>query len=106
VSIQLLGAQDATTFEQNCVVKGHTLLLQGKGVKITVANADEGVYAVNDLGANKLNVTASTAGTADVTVPDAVPAGLYTLELRGRSGLGTNRMLVTASIKNFTIKEA
>jgi len=106
VSIQLLGAQDATTFEQNAVVKGHTLLLQGKNVKITAANADEGVFAVNDTAEKKLNVTSSTAGTVDATVPNDVPAGLYTLELRGRAGLGTNRMLVTASIKDFEIKEA
>lgn len=30
VQIQLLGAQDATTFEQNAVVRGHTLLCQGR----------------------------------------------------------------------------
>ena len=45
VAIQLLGAQDATTFEQNAVVKGHTLLCQGKGIKLTAANADEGLYS-------------------------------------------------------------
>jgi len=106
VSIQLLGAQDATTFEQNAVVKGHTLLLQGKNVKITAANADEGVFVVNDTVEKKLDVTSSTAGTVDATVPDAVAAGVYTLELRGRAGLGTNRTLVTASIKDFEVKEA
>jgi len=98
--------QDATTFEQNAVIKGHTLLCQGKNVKITVANADEGLFVVNDQGEKKLNITASTAGTVDATVPNDVPVGIYTLELRGRAGLGTNRTLVTASIKNFEIKEA
>jgi len=106
VSIQLLGAQDATTFEQNVIVKGHTLLVQGKNVKITAANADEGLYVVNAEGEKKLNVTASTAGTVDATVPDAVAVGVYTLELRGRAGLGTNRMLVTASLSNLEVKEA
>jgi len=106
VSIQLLGAQDATTFEQNAVVKGHGLLVQGKNVKITAANADEGLYLVNDEGEKKLTVTASTAGTVDATVPNDVAVGVYTLEIRGRSGLGTNRMLVTASLNNFTVKEA
>lgn len=107
VAIQLLGAQDETTYEQNAVVKGHTLLLQGKNLRITAANADEGVYVVADDGtAHKLAVTASTAGTVDATVPEAVPAGAYTLEVRGRNGNGTNRMLVTARIAGFTVRAA
>ena len=106
VAIQLLGAQDATTFEQNAVVKGHTLLCQGKGIKLTAANADEGLYLVAEDGTeHKLAVTSSTQGEIDATVPDEVPAGTYTLEVRGRAGNGTNRMLVSARISGFTVKE-
>ena len=106
VQIQLLGSQDATTFEQNAVVKGHTLLCQGKGIRLTAANADEGLYLVAEDGtAHKLNVTSSTQGEIDATVPDEVPAGGYTLEVRGRAGNGTNRMLVSARISGFTVKE-
>ena len=106
VQIQLLGSQDATTFEQNAVVKGHTLLCQGKGIKLTAANADEGLYLVAADGTeHKLAVTSSTQGEIDATVPDEVPAGEYTLEVRGRAGNGTNRMLVSARITGFTVKE-
>ena len=106
VAIQLLGSQDATTFEQNAVAKGHTLLCQGKGLKLTAANPDEGLFLVADDGAeHKLAVTSSTQGEIDATVPDEVPAGEYTLEVRGRAGNGTNRMLVSARISGFTVKE-
>ena len=106
VQIQLLGSQDATTFEQNAVVKGHTLLCQGKGIKLTAANADEGLYLVAADGTeHKLAVTSSTQGEIDATVPDEVPAGTYVLEVRGRAGNGTNRMLVSARISGFTVKE-
>lgn len=105
VTIQLLGAQDETTLEQDAVTKGNRLLCQGKNVKVTAANPDEGLFVVNASGEHKLDVTDSTAGTVDATVPEDVPAGVYTLELRGRGGHGTNRMLVTARIANFEIKE-
>ena len=107
VAIQLLGAQDQTTLEQNAVVKGNVLLLQGKGVKITAANADEGVFVVKGTDEFKLAVTTSTQGTVDCTVPEDVPADRYDrIEVRGRAGNGTNRMLVTASITGFEIKAA
>ena len=106
VQIQLLGAQDATTFEQNAVVRGHTLLCQGKGVKITAGNADEGLFVVAADGtAHRLDVVSSTQGEIDATVPDGVPAGTYALEVRGRAGNGTNRMLVSARIPGFTVRE-
>ena len=105
VSIQLLGAQDATTLEQNTLTIGNTLLLQGKNIQVTTGYSDEGYYLVNDEHTYKATVGACTAGTADVTFPDAT-AGEYTLEVRGRAGLGLNRSLVTASIKNFTVKAA
>ena len=45
--------------------------------------------------------------------PEALPAILdyllgegYTLEIRGRAGLGLNRMLVTARITGITVKAA
>ena len=107
VTVQLLGAQDRTTYEQNAVTKGHTLLCQGKGLRITAANGDEGLFVVAADGtAHKLAVTASTQGTIDATVPDEVPAGTYSLEARSRAGEGTNRSLVTARIANFTVKAA
>ena len=106
VQVQLLGAQDKTTLEQNAVTKGNVLLLQGKGVKITAANADEGVFVVKGSEAHKLAVTGSTQGTVDCTVPDDVPADRYDrIEVRGRTGNGTNRMLMTASIAGFEVKE-
>ena len=105
VTIQLLGAQDETTLEQDAVTKGNRLLCQGKNIRLTAAHADEGLFVVNAAGEHKLNVVDSTAGTIDATVPDSVPAGVYTLEVRGSSGLGKNRMLVTARIANFEIKE-
>ena len=106
VAIQLLGAQDQTTLEQNAVTKGNTLLLHGKYVKITSANADEGVFVVKGTDEHRLTVTASSQGTIDATVPDGVPADRYDrIEVRGRAGNGTNRMLVTASIAGFEIKE-
>lgn len=105
VTVRLLGVQDATTFEQNAVVKGHTLLCQGKGIKLTAANADEGLYLVAEDGtAHKLAVISSTQGEIDATVPDEVPAGTYVLEVRGRAGNGTNRMLVSARISGFTVR--
>ena len=106
VQVQLLGAQDQTTFEQNAVVKGHTLLGQGKGIKLTAENADEGLFVIAADGTeHKLDVTSSTQGEIDATVPDEVPAGTYVLEVRGRAGNGTNRMLVSARISGFTVKE-
>ena len=105
VTIQLLGAQDATSLEQNALTIGHTLLCQGKNIQVTAANADEGFYLVNDEHEFKATVSDSTAGTADMTFPDAV-AGEYTLEVRGRAGLGLNRSLVTAKISGFTVKAA
>ena len=105
ITIQLLGAQDETTLEQDAVTKGNRLLCQGKNIRLTAANADEGLFVVNAAGEHKLDVVDSTAGTIDATVPESVPAGVYTLEVRGRSGLGKNRMLVTARIANFEIKE-
>ena len=105
VTIQLLGAQDQTTLEQNALTIGHTLLCQGKNIQITNANADEGFFLVNDEHEFKATIAASTAGTADMTFPDAV-AGEYTLEVRGRAGLGVNRSLVTARISAFTVKAA
>ena len=105
VSIQLLGAQDETTLEQNAVIKGHTLLLQGRQLRITTANDEEGVFVIGDEAEHKLVVTASTAGTIDATVPDEVPAGVYKLEVRGRDGNGRGRMLVSASIGTFEVKE-
>ena len=107
VAVQLLGAQDATTLEQNAVTKGNTLLLQGKNVRITAANADEGVFVVKGADAFRLTTVSSTQGTVDCTVPDDVPADTYDrIEVRGRAGNGTNRMLVTASIAGFEIKAA
>ena len=105
VTIQLLGAQDATTLEQNALTIGNTLLLQGKNVQVVAGRADEGVFLVNDEHTYKGTVVASTAGTADVTFADAT-AGEYTLELRGRAGLGLNRSLVTARISGFVVKAA
>ena len=106
VQIQLLGSQDATTFEQNAVVKGHTLLCQGKGIRLTAANADEGLYLIAEDGTeHRLAVVSSTQGEIDATVPDEVPAGTYVLEVRGRAGNGTNRMLVSARISGFTVRE-
>ena len=105
VTIQLLGAQDAVTYAQNELTIGNTLLLQGKNIQVTAANTDEGYFLVNDEHTFKATVASCTAGTADVTFPDAV-AGTYTLEVRGRAGLGLDRSLVSASIKNFTVKAA
>lgn len=106
VQIQLLGAQDETTLEQNVIHKGHTLLCQGRGLRLNPSVAEEGLYVVGKDGEYQLTVTASTAGTIDATVPATVPAGTYKLEVRGRDGNGLNRMLVTASIGTFAVKEA
>jgi len=109
VTVQLLGAQDATTFEQNTLTLGHTLLCQGKNLVITAAHADEGLYLVKgDTGtAYKATITDNTAGTIDATFPTNTPAGSdYTLEVRGRNGNGVNRSLVTSSISGFTVKAA
>jgi len=109
VQIQLLGAQDATTYEQNCLTIGHTLLCQGKNVKITSANADEGLFLVKGSTGTeyKATITANTAGTIDATFASTIPAGEdYTLVIRGRGGNGLNRTLVMAKISNFTVKAA
>lgn len=106
VSIQILGVQDAETLEQNMLTDGHTALLQGKNLKINKDNAEEGVYLVKGESEYKLEVTDSTAGTIDATLT-GVPAGEgYRLEVRGRAGLGTNRMLVTAKMNDITVKAA
>ena len=107
VSISLLGAQDGTTYEQNTLTIGNTLLAQGKNLQITVANADEGMFLCKGVNEYKGTITANTAGTIDATFPsDIEPGEGYTLEVRGRAGLGLNRSLVTASISNFTVKAA
>jgi len=109
VTIQLLGAQDAITKEQNALTVGNTLLCQGKNIQVTAAHADEGFYLVKGTESFKGTLTDNTAGTADVTFPGltAAEAGEgWTLEIRGRAGLGTNRMLVTARIADFTVKAA
>jgi len=109
VTIQLLGAQDATTKEQNTLTLGHTLLCQGKNIQVTTANTDEGFYLVKGTASFKGTITDNTAGTADVTFPDLTSAEVgegYTLEIRGRAGLGTNRSLVTARITDITVKAA
>lgn len=107
VVVQLLGAQDATTLEQNALVKGDVLLLQGKNIQVTEANEDEGYFLVKDDAEYRLNISQMTAGTADLTLPESVPAAEgYVLEVRGRAGQGTNRMLVKSAIGNFTVKAA
>ena len=108
VTVQLLGAQDATTYEQNAVVKGHTGLCQGVGLAGRYqVHEDEGLFAIDADGAeHKLAITDCTQGTIDFTVPDAVPAGTYRLEVRSRAGEGLNRTLVRASISEFAIKAA
>jgi len=109
VQVQLLGAQDATTFEQNTLVVGHTLLCQGKNLRLTTANADEGLFLVKGSTGTeyKATVTGNTAGTIDATFAATLPAGDdYTLVVRGRGGNGTNRSLVSARIANFTVKAA
>jgi len=109
VQIQLLGAQDATTFEQSCLTIGHTLLVQGKNIKITAANTDEGLFLVKGSTGTeyKGTITANTAGTIDATFASTIPAGDdYTLVVRGRGGNGVNRSLVSARIANFSVKAA
>lgn len=106
VTIQVLGVQDAETLEQNILTLGHTALLQGKNLKINKENPEEGVYLVKGESEYKLEVTDSTAGTIDANV-EGVPADEgYRLEVRGRAGLGTNRMLVTAKVNGITVKVA
>ena len=108
VTVQLLGVQDATTYEQNAVVKGHTGLCQGVGLAGRYqVHEDEGLFVIGADGAErKLTITDCTQGTIDFTVPDEVPAGTYRLEVRSRAGEGLNRTLVTASIGEFAIKAA
>jgi len=109
VQIQLLGAQDATTYEQNALTIGHTLLAQGKNILITSANEDEGLYLVKGSTGTeyKATITANTAGTIDATFPTTIPVGDdYMLVVRGRNGNGKNRSLVSARIANFTVKAA
>ena len=108
VDVQLLGAQDATTHEQNAVTRGHTLLCQGVGLNCRYqVNEDEGLFVIDADGAErKLTVTDCTNVTLDATVPDDVPAGEYRLEVRSRAGSGKERTLVKASIASFTIKAA
>lgn len=108
VTVRLLGVQDATTFEQNAVVKGHVGLCQGVGLGGRYqVHEDEGLFVVAEDGTEHgLTITDSTQGTIDFTVPDEVPAGTYRLEVRSRAGEGLNRTLVTASIGEFAIKAA
>jgi len=109
VQVQLLGAQDATTYEQNTLTIGHTLLCQGKNLRITAANADEGLFLVKGSTGTeyKATITDNTAGTIDATFASTLPAGDdYTLVVRGRGGNGMNRSLVSARIANFTVKAA
>ena len=107
VSIQLLGLQDAETFEQKILVAGHTAMGQGKGLSVTAANADEGVFLIPSEGAEiRCPVSASTAGTFDATVPAETAEGVYTLEFRGRAGQDTNRQLVTVRLTDVVIKAA
>lgn len=107
VSIQLLGLQDAETFEQKAFVAGHTAMGQGKGLAVTAANDDEGVFLLSAEGAEiRCPVTASTAATFDATVPASTPQGVYTLEFRGRAGQGTNRQLVTVRASGVTVRAA
>ena len=107
VDVQLLGVQDATTYEQNAVVRGHTGLCQGVGLNCRYqVSEDEGLFVIAEDGAEKkLTITDCTAGTIDFTVPDDVEAGAYRIEVRSRAGEGRNRTLVKASIGGFTIKE-
>ena len=107
VTIRLLGAQDAVTLEQNAVTIGNTLLCQGKNINVNAANEEEGLFLVMGDGTfRKLTIIGNTAGTIDATVPAGVAPGTYTLEVRGRAGLGRNRMLVTSSIADFVVKAA
>jgi len=109
VTIQLLGAQDATTKEQNTLVVGHTMLCQGKNIQVTAAHADEGFWLSKGDESHKATVTGNTAGTADLTFPTLAASAAgegFTLEIRGRAGLGTNRMLVSARIADITVKAA
>ena len=47
VTVQLLGAQDATTHEQNAVVKGNVLLCQGVGLNCRYqVSEDEGIFVI------------------------------------------------------------
>ena len=107
VTVQLLGVQDATTYEQNAVVKGHTGLCQGVGLAGRYqAHEDEGLFVIGADGAErKLTITNCTQGTIDFTVPDDVEAGEYRIEVRSRAGEGLNRTLVRAHINGFTVKE-
>ena len=107
VDVQLLGSQDATTREQNAVTKGNVLLCQGVGLNCRYqVSEDEGLFVIGADGAeHKLTIADCTKVTLDATVPDAVPAGTYRLEVRSRAGEGTNRTLVRSSINDFTIKE-
>ena len=108
VTVQLLGVQDATTYEQNAVVKGHTGLCQGVGLAGRYqTHEDEGLFVIDADGAEKkLTITDCTQGTIDFTVPDDIEAGEYRIEVRSRTGEGLNRTLVRASINGFTIKAA
>lgn len=106
VSIQLLGAQDQTTLEQNSITLGNVLLLQGKNLQHNASFEDEGVFLVNAEHEYRGTITAATAGTNDVTWPLDMAPGEYTLERRGRAGCGRNRMLVTSKISGFTVKAA
>ena len=107
VDVQLLGAQDATTHEQNAVTRGDVLLCQGVGLNCRYqVSEDEGLFVIDADGAeHKLAITDCTKVTLDATVPDDVPAGEYRLEIRSRAGEGKNRTLVRASISGFTVKE-
>lgn len=108
VTVQLLGAQDATTHEQNAVVKGNALLCQGVGLNCRhQVSEDEGIFVIAADGAErKLAITDCTNVTLDATVPSDVPAGTYRLEVRSRAGEGKERTLVRASIGEFVIKTA
>ena len=107
IDVQLLGAQDATTYEQNAVTRGHTGLCQGVGLNCRYqVSEDEGLFVIAADGAEKkLTITDCSAGTIDFTVPDDVEAGEYRVEVRSHAGEGKNRTLVKASINGFTVKE-
>jgi len=106
-NVSILGAQDATTLEQDTYTKGNTLLIQGKNCKITATNTDEGVWIRLASGTEvKMTVSASTSSTIDCTCNDAaLVAGEATLVIRSRDGKSKDYMVVEVT-KAITIKVA
>jgi len=106
-TVSILGAQDATTMEQNVYTKGNNLLIQGKGLKLDTTKAVEGVWIRLASGTEiKMTVSASTSATIDCTCNDAaLVAGEATLVVRSRDGKGDDYMPVEAT-KAITIKVA